>query len=157
MLNSFICQQCGKQFTSYEQTAKYCNRSCYNLGHIPWNKGKKLHYMPPNVFRNGERTGSKHPRWKGGLWSWAKKQVYLRDKGICRKCGLNEPSIMEAAHIQPANGNHNRLYTPQDVDNLITLCPNDHKRFDKGLIGLDDILLSINPANSAKPTTATPS
>lgn len=105
-------------------------------GKSPWNKGKKLHYMPSNVFKKGQNIADKHPRWKGGLWTWAKKQVLERDNGICQYCGLNEPEIMDTAHIEPVKGNRKRMYEPQDIENLITLCPNCHRRFDMGLIKL---------------------
>lgn len=78
----------------------------------------------------------KHPRWKGGLIIWARKQALERDNYTCQYCGLNEKEIMEVAHIVPVMGEKNRRYTSQDVNNLITLCPNDHTRFDKGLIVL---------------------
>ena len=103
-----------------------------------WNKGKKLGYVPKTAFKKGQNLGDRHPNWKGGLWCWAKNKVIKRDKGVCQICGLNEPDIMDVAHIKPAGGDYKRKYTPQDIKNLITLCPNDHRRFDKKLIQLNN-------------------
>jgi len=63
-----------------------------------------------------------------------RKQALKRDDYTCKNCGLREPEIMDVAHLKPINGNKNRRYTVQDLNNLITLCPNCHRRFDKGLI-----------------------
>jgi len=48
---------------------------------------------------------------------------------------------MEVAHIKPILGNGNRRYIHElnNLDNLITLCANCHRRFDKGVISFDDI------------------
>lgn len=52
---------------------------------------------------------------------------------------------MEVAHIIPISGNGNRRYIHElnSLDNLLTLCANCHKRFDKGVISLDDITAHI--------------
>ena len=59
-------------------------------------------------------------------------------KESVRFADSNEPDIMDVAHIKPAGGDYKRKYTPQDIKNLITLCPNDHRRFDKKLIQLNN-------------------
>lgn len=43
---------------------------------------------------------------------------------------------MDVAHIIPVRSNYKRRYEPQDIKNLIVLCPNCHRRFDKGLVEL---------------------
>jgi predicted restriction endonuclease len=93
--------------------------------------------MPPTAFKKGQLDGEKHPLWKGGMIIYWKKQVLKRDDYTCRNCGLREPEIMDVAHIEPINGDRNRRYTPQNANNLIVLCPNCHRRFDKGLINLE--------------------
>ena len=75
-----------------------------------WNKGKKLGYVPKTAFKKGQNLGDRHPNWKGGLWCWAKNKVIKRDKGVCQICGLNEPDIMDVAHIKPAGGDYKRKY-----------------------------------------------
>lgn len=148
------CIACHKLFNTQEKVQKYCSRDCYNKNRIAWNKGKKLHYMPPNCYKKGQNIGEKHPRWKGGMIFFWKKQALERDNYQCRMCGLREPEIMDVAHIDPVLGQKNRMtpgFAKNDLDNLIILCPNDHRRFDKGIIKLADILDSINSAKSVKP------
>jgi len=63
-----------------------------------------------------------------------RKQALKRDDWTCRNCGLREPEIMEVAHLKAINGDKNRRYKIQDLNNLITLCPNCHKKLDKKLL-----------------------
>ena len=70
--------------------------------------------------------GEKHWNWKGGQeWRYVKKQVLLRDDYTCQSCGLREPEIMEVDHILSKS-----LYPELKfaLDNLMTMCPNCHKR-----------------------------
>lgn len=76
----------------------------------------------------------KHPQWKGGTILYWKKKVKERDDFTCKNCGLREPEIMDVAHIKPIAGHGQRRYRVEDPNNLITLCPNCHRRFDKGLL-----------------------
>lgn len=73
----------------------------------------------------GKYRGDKNPSWKGGKWRWIKKQALLRDDYTCQICGLREPEIMEVDHIKPKS-----IYPnfKNDLNNLITLCPNCHRR-----------------------------
>jgi len=92
------------------------------------------------AFKKGQHTGDKHPRWKGGIIFYWKKQALLRDDYTCRVCGLREPKIMDVAHIEPIMGWKNRISAGNEknkLKNLLTLCPNDHRRFDRGIITLD--------------------
>ena len=120
-----ICQSCKKRFNSYEEEQKYCSRDCYNKGHIVWNKGKKLHYMPPAVFKKGEHIGKKHLNWKGGKWLYWRKQALIRDDYTCQDCGLRDEEIMDVDHVKPR-----KIYPDLKLvlSNLRTLCPNCHKR-----------------------------
>lgn len=94
----------------------------------------------------GRFTGESNPNWgnKGGggrekgccgrvrnglggvgQKSALKIRVKRRDNYTCQLCGLNEPEIMEVDHIKP------KSMFPEiknDMDNLMTLCPNCHKR-----------------------------
>jgi len=90
--------------------------------------------LPPTIFKKGQNSGKKHPLWKGGMIIYWRNKVLKRDDYTCKNCGLKEPKIMDVAHLKPINGNKNRRYKPQDPNNLITLCPNCHRRLDKGLL-----------------------
>ena len=70
-------------------------------------------------------TAENNPRWKGGTWNYLKPKVLLRDKYTCQNCGLEEGRIMEIDHIRPK-----KLFPELqfNIDNLMTLCPNCHRR-----------------------------
>lgn len=88
-------------------------------------------------FKKGEHLGEKHPRWKGGKWSWAKKVVLERDKNTCLYCGLKEEGLMDAAHIKGYEvRQQDRRKIIHNPEHLITLCPNCHRRYDLGRIKL---------------------
>ena len=107
--------------------------------HTPWNKGKKIGYVPVSGFKKGQNVGAKHPRWKGGTIIYWRKQAMKRDNYTCKNCGLREPKIMQVHHLIGFTGtekerNRKRKYAPQDINNLVTLCPNCHERLHKGVI-----------------------
>lgn len=115
------CPKCGENIKN--KKAKTC-WACY----------VRYRPIPKTAFKKGQLNGDKHPGWKGGMIIYWRKQALKRDDYTCKNCGLREPEIMDVAHLKPINGNKNRRYTVQDLNNLITLCPNCHRRFDKGLI-----------------------
>lgn len=92
--------------------------------------------MPKTAYKRGQNIAEKHPNWKGGLNIWARKKVLERDNYTCQICKLKDKDIMDVAHIIPVRSNYKRRYEPQDIKNLIVLCPNCHRRFDKGLVEL---------------------
>lgn len=106
--------------------------------------------LPKTAFKKGQNIGDKHPRWTGGKWCWARREVLKRDDYTCQICGLREPEIMDVAHKEDVKGDQNRRYTVQDLNNLFTACPNDHRRFDNQKRN-SKILLIANLANSANP------
>ncbi|NYF43005.1 YDG/SRA domain-containing protein [Streptosporangium sandarakinum] len=63
----------------------------------------------------------------------------------CQICGntveLPSGPSSEAAHIQALGIPHNG---PDTLDNILCLCPNDHKRFDNGALYLTDDLRIVN-------------
>lgn len=67
----------------------------------------------------------KNPSWAGGADKYWQRQALIRDDYTCRICGHREPEIMEVDHIIP------RSVAPElthEMNNLVTLCPNDHRR-----------------------------
>lgn len=74
--------------------------------------------------------GKKHGNWRGGFGM--KGQMYavkcyakIRDDYTCQVCGLREPEIMEVDHMRPVSVFPEFKHT---LENLVTLCPNCHKR-----------------------------
>ncbi|ENK2095550.1 HNH endonuclease [Vibrio vulnificus] len=52
--------------------------------------------------------------------------------GTCQICGVKEPSIMEICHIKPFSQGGEHL-----LDNMLLLCSNHHKMFDRGQLGIN--------------------
>ena len=72
-----------------------------------------------------QHWGEKNPSWKGGAWPYKKGLVKIRDNYTCQICGLRDPEIMEVDHIKQ------RSKFPElalELNNLVTLCPNCHRR-----------------------------
>lgn len=116
----------------------------------PWNKGKKTGIVPRTAFKRGVPSWNKgipvnrstkekirknltrkfsnpenHPRWSGGKSRWNSRQAKIRDDYTCQICGLRDPEIMEVDHIKPRS-----IFPELDfvMENLMTLCPNCHRR-----------------------------
>jgi 5-methylcytosine-specific restriction endonuclease McrA len=95
-----------------------------------WNKGK--------IFP--EAQGSNHVSWIGGDRRYWKRIVMERDSYTCWECGFSDEEIMEVHHIKPV------CLSPElarDPANMITLCPNCHRRKtlrDKKLISKNRML-----------------
>lgn len=71
--------------------------------------------------------------------------VKLAHKNLCQVCGvrLELPlgSYAEAAHIRPLGVPHDG---PDQVENVLCLCPNHHVLFDAGALWIDDNLMVIH-------------
>jgi 5-methylcytosine-specific restriction endonuclease McrA len=148
------CLNCGKEIIkkvskSNYAKRKYCSYFCksnsveakenlrrFNLGRklspetIEKIRIKKLG-SHPNISqevrekRRQNFSGSNNPRWNGGSWNQIKCVILKRDNYTCQVCKLREPEIMEVDHILP------KSVAPDlwiSEENLITLCPNDHRR-----------------------------
>jgi len=59
-------------------------------------------------------------------------------EGHCQVCGACNGSIMELAHIKPF-----RNSGESSISNMLLLCPNDHRLFDKGEFGINSDLTLI--------------
>ena len=95
---------------------KYCSRNCVMQIQSEKNKGKVM--IPPMPHE-------KNPAWQGGKNGYSKKQAKIRDRFTCRWCGLQDKEVIEVDHILPKSIFPNLAYS---LDNLITLCANDHRR-----------------------------
>lgn len=120
------CLQCGTIMTKkvnhgqeyWDKRRKFCSRSCRNKARIWTNEIR---------FKSGlAHSEGRNVNWQGGRSkTYLKKLIITRDGGICQKCGLNEPEIMDVDHIKPRRVAPELRYHP---DNLLTLCPNCHRR-----------------------------
>lgn len=112
-----ICENCGKSFViipsrvAGSHGAVYCSMECGRRGRSRKMAGKPRH-------RKGPQAGIRA----------AKK----RDEFACRICGFN--TVVHGHHITPrrASGSNN-------IENIITLCPNHHAMVHAGLLTTADL------------------
>jgi hypothetical protein len=113
----------------------------FQKGGISLNKGRKTSpetRLKQRLARLGRFSGIFSPSWKGGITpknlalrtsdkfkQW-RRDIFIRDKFTCRKCGLSHTYIT-AHHIKSF------AYHPDlrfDINNGITLCKECHKETD---------------------------
>jgi hypothetical protein len=104
-------------------------------GRTPWNKGKKLNYIPKMAFGYGRKVyGANSFTWKGGItpinkiirhskrYAKWRLSVFQRDNYSCVNCGVK--GYIEADHIKSF------AFYPDlrfEVSNGRTLCLDCHK------------------------------
>lgn len=66
------------------------------------------------------------------------------DKKVCFVCGYDK--FVEVCHIKPVSGfpMDSKVKEINSSENLVGLCPNHHKEFDKGLINLRRAVRSVS-------------
>jgi 5-methylcytosine-specific restriction endonuclease McrA len=136
---------CGKEFTTYQRTKKYCSFECRNkvmIGRkIPEAVRLKMSLVKKGIRpkNNLEWKGEKHPAWKkdrsmielGDMEEYKKLRllVFRRDKFICLICNKNSRNL-ELHHIKPRRTNPELAL---DENNCQTLCHDCHKKTDSYL------------------------
>jgi 5-methylcytosine-specific restriction endonuclease McrA len=94
----------------------------FKTGKPAWNRGKPGYWTGK---KRPELSAEKNPAWSGGADRYCKRRANERDDYTCQRCGLCEPEIMEADHVIPKSERPDLQYA---LENLITLCPNCHRR-----------------------------
>lgn len=117
-----VCENCGKPFQRERFNHNWakkngrrlmCSRECVKQGNIGAGNGV---------------AHTKGPRWQ------ASKASVVRERGNeCQLCGWNKDAV-DACHIMDrADGGTDA------PDNLILMCPNDHRLFDHNLLSVADL------------------
>ena len=80
--------------------------------------------------------------------AWIRK--YYEDR--CQICGTQlrvslDGTSSDAAHVRPIGVPH---LGPDRIDNMMCLCPHDHRRFDNGGIWLEEIGSNLTPKTSIR-------
>ena len=109
---------CGKETLINGRTGKP-NHSL--MGHVGAKKAA--------IARTGKKrldiSADLNPAWKGGGDRYCKLLAKQRDNYTCQECGYQETEIMEVDHIIPKSQRPDLRFV---LSNLITLCPNCHRR-----------------------------
>jgi len=120
---------CGSLILKYRKNRM---RQFYIKGHQPHAKSRpdmigNSWGGNQNYFKKNKFSGENHNNWKGGRWLYWRRKVLERDNYTCQKCGYSEKDIMEVDHKIPICGK-NRFKEMPNINNLMTLCPNCHRR-----------------------------
>lgn len=146
------CKNCGELFEKTPQYSQkrwgermYCSIQCsktlLSKGKLPDHVYAGLLKFHEDRFQNLAR-GERHYKWKGGVsWGFLRRMACERDDYTCQECGHREPAIMEVDHIK-RKADYPEL--AKDLDNLMTLCPNCHRRKTNHEIGKSILKPSIN-------------
>lgn len=164
------CKQCGTVFyVKACSKRRYCSRSCFfdatrgqekpsMKGRPAWNKGLTAETSKSIAEAAANFSGKNHPNWKGGKfkyygpnWGRQSRAARKRDGHKCRHCGMTEKKLgrkLDVHHIIPfrtfgyiqdKNTNHKDANL---LTNLITLCPDCHKKAEWGQIPIQPTLLA---------------
>lgn len=160
-LKSFICEICGKSFTSSntKNANRFCSRDCYNQYHNIKNKKRQCltckeyfiaktsedKYCCRECYDKNRHMpkGEYHWNWKGGLSVEKDKRdsnqykqwrlaVYQRDNYCCVKCGSKDK--LNAHHLKSWKNYPHLRY---EISNGITLCEKCHIKYHQEY-GYDD-------------------
>lgn len=114
---------------------KGINKGRFKKGIIPFNKGKKLGFVPKSAFKKGNPKPTnahvfpkmdKHPNWKksgvsySGIHYWVSR--YKGKPKVCEQCGTTKARKFEWANIDHS---YRRV-----LDDYIRMCTRCHRRFD---------------------------
>lgn len=126
---SVECDYCGSEFKvvpARKDEARFCSEECYGM----WERGKNNPY-----WRGG------HGRYYGMNWKEQRRKSRERDNHICQVCGVTEDGMAHHVHhITPFRiFGLGRYKEANDLSNLITLCPNCHKKADIGEISRGEL------------------
>ena len=125
---TFNCDYCGKECNttiSHYNDCKnhFCSRECQGK----WNSenlvGEKHPCYNPNLTQEEREQGRNIEGYRDFI-----KEVYKRDNYTCQCCGDNKGGNLNAHHIY-GYAEYKDLRT--DIDNLVTLCEDCHKRYHK--------------------------
>lgn len=114
------CRGCGKTVevrTHIVESGKYkgfCSAQCFR----DWQKGK-----------NHSNWQGGHEKWRGPNWRQQKKVARKRDDYTCQKCRISERELgrpLDVHHIKPWKTFGGDWEKANQLDNLISYCPNCH-------------------------------
>lgn len=140
------CERCGKKIVlkkhktrnSYHHR-KYCEECVNKVRSAAAAKQKRKQDLPERTL--GEmKQRRKEWSWRIAITNHARR-VYTAAQGpeYCMRCGYS--TFYDVCHIKDVASfsDDTKIKVINDLRNLIALCPNHHREFDKGLLKLSDI------------------
>lgn len=135
----YECEICGakiirKQWEVTKGTHRFCGRKCSAIWHA------YTHVGPNSPAWRGGRT-----RYYGENWLRQSRAARKRDNYTCQVCGKHQDEnkkLLDVHHIIPFREfmyvpGENENYTAANaLSNLITLCPDCHKKAESGKISV---------------------
>lgn len=102
MKQTFICQQCGKEYTSYKPNSQHCSRECQKIYRESQKKKYNCDYCGKEIIikrceYEALKNGIHHKKYCSK--ECANKGAFTSEKIICKNCGkefYRSPSIMLA-------------------------------------------------------------
>ena len=119
------CLYCKKEYTQryncseneWFRRRKYCCRECCNNDMVGKKQSKEQsEKRVKTLLNNGKKRIG---------YNYYKQKALDRDNYTCVLCGYSEKLIMEVDHIKQRK---THPYLINKLDNLMTLCPNCHRR-----------------------------
>lgn len=138
--------------------SKYSPKNGYSYGGLyrvtsAWSeKSDDSYYVCKFKLEYIGNDNSKYDSKKERQYGYTSGKYFKRDQSLatevkklydyeCQICGIKLPTIKgfyaEAAHIKPVGHPHEG---PDELSNMLCLCPNHHKMFDKGGFSIADDL-----------------
>lgn len=172
---SKTCPVCGRTFKVQfsKQRIKFCSRKCYNeyrrkeLEKIPKLKqvknceicGKPFEYYPSvrkharfcslrcsRIGHSRDLAGRRMAPWGHGVKAMRNRLTLLIGGDKCFICGWSE-APNDVCHIVPVkDGGETR------IDNMILLCPNHHRMYDRGLIQREHLVSLVRTKLEKEPS-----
>jgi 5-methylcytosine-specific restriction endonuclease McrA len=101
-LKTTKCVICKKEFQFYntKTIGKYCSRTCFYKGNIPWNKGKKTGIIPSTCFKKG------HIPWSKGKILQPQTEEQKTKSGLAVKNSLKFQKAMGSKEFRLKQSEH---------------------------------------------------
>lgn len=120
----FCSQKCsneGKKKGKYVLCEHCCSKTWKTPRDFKRSKSKKYFCSKScqTKWRNTYYSGSRHPNWQGGEFTYHKVMKEAGTKPLCKHCGIKNKKVLVIHHID-----HNRKNNT--IDNLMWLCRNCH-------------------------------
>lgn len=124
------CEICGKSFEYYpsaRKAARFCSLRCSRIGH------------------SRDLSGRRIAPYGKGVKAMRYRLTLLMGGDKCFVCGWDQTSN-DVCHLIPVKEGGK-----EEIENMILLCPNHHRIFDRGLLGREYLASLVRSKIEEKP------